>query len=215
MRRVGLLLSGCGAYDGSDVYESVLLALAIRTQGMRTLFLAPDGIQADVVDHSTGDADDGAAPRRILLESARLGRGGVHPAADVPPSGLDALVVPGGMGSVRNLCLPGPGVLGGGPPIPEVAALLRALDERRVPLAAIGLGRVVLSRHRGEGLDPSALAVGKSEVVAAEDGRTLYTPGFLGSDSIVDVALGIDRLVAALASLLGVSPGLSARAGGG
>src|SRR5262245_42341660 len=118
MRRVGVLLSGCGVYDGSDVQEAVLVVLALRRRALRVVFMAPDIEPSEVVDHTPAAAADGAAPRRVISESARIARGVVSDLATIVPSEIDAVVVPGGMGVVRNLCLPGRGPLGGGPPRP-------------------------------------------------------------------------------------------------
>lgn len=214
MRRVGVLLSGCGPYDGSDVEETVLLLLALRRKGFRPLFLAPDVAQADVVNHATGETEEAAPPRRALVEAARLARGVVHAVTEVAASELDALVIPGGMGAVRTLCEPGPGPLGGGPPRPEIASLLDAMSRRGAPVGAIGLARVVVSRHRGEALDPASLSADPREVVSQAEGAVLFTPGFMGCDSMTDVAQGIERMVDALAERLGVHGALRVRASG-
>ena len=207
VRRVGVLLCGCGAYDGSDVQESVLLLLALARRGLRAVVVAPDVSQAEVVDHSTGETDEGAAPRRAFLEAARVSRGRIEAVSKIAPSQLDALVIPGGVGVVRTLCLAGPGPLGGGPPLPEVASLLSALEERGAPIGVVGLAQVVLSRHRGEPLDPATLAVGAREVREDRKGLVLFTPGFMASESIAEAAEGIERLADALARKLGVVAG--------
>jgi enhancing lycopene biosynthesis protein 2 len=211
MRRVGLLLSGCGPYDGSEIQETVLLVLALAKRGMRTVFLAPDAEQRDVVDHSTGDALRGAAPRRILVEAARIARGVVSPIHETPPGQLDALAIPGGMGAVKNLCLPGPGRLGFGPVRPDVASLLEELSARKAPLAAVGLADVLLARHQGRPLDQEPAWLPAGAIRVDEERRTVFTPGFMASDDIEEVAGGIDRLAERLAGWLGVHPALRVR----
>ena len=212
MRNVAILLCGCGAYDGSDVHETVLLALALRKRGLRGRFVAPDAPQADVVDHTCGDTDAQAAPRGALVESARLARGAIQSLSEVVASELDALVIPGGMGVVRTLCAGG-APLGGGAVRPDVASLLDALALRRAPIAAIGLGRVVIERQRGTPPDAAALAVAVERVVRFGDPEVLFTPGFLASDSIEAVGAGIDQLAEDLARQLGVTSALRVRAG--
>ena len=208
MRRVGMLLCGCGAYDGSDVQEAILLLFALKRRSFRPLFLAPPIEQRDVVDHSTGEAIEGSGPRRVLQEAARLTRGVIQALNEVSPAEIDALVIPGGMGVVKNLCLPGTGPLGGGPLRPEVTELLDALKERRAPVAAIGLAQVVLARHQDRPLDAGVVATGVTDVVIDEERRTLFTPGFMASDSVTEVAEGIERLVDELARWLGMPSGL-------
>ncbi|MBZ5640391.1 MAG: isoprenoid biosynthesis protein ElbB [Acidobacteriia bacterium] len=213
MRRVGVLLSGCGTYDGSEIQETVLLVLALARRGMESLFLAPDVEQRDVVDHSTGDTRPEAAPRRVLVESARIARGVVAAVHETPETQLDALAIPGGMGAVKNLCLEGPGLLGLGPLRPDVVALLDALTARKAPVAVMGLAEVVLARHQGRPLGQEPVYVPASEVVVDEERRTLFTPGFMGSDDLEEVAVGIDRLADHLARWLGVHPELRLRKG--
>ncbi len=211
VRNVAVLLCGCGAYDGSDVHETVLLALALRRRGLRARFLAPDTPQADVVDHTRGDTEAGAAPRGALAESARLARGTIQSLSEVAASELDALVIPGGMGVVRTLCFDPDAPLGGGAVRADVADLLDALAARHVPIAAVGLGRVVIERHRGSAADAAALNVAVQSVVTFGEPEVLFTPGFLASDCIDAVGTGIDRLVDELARRLGVVPALRAR----
>jgi enhancing lycopene biosynthesis protein 2 len=133
-----------------------------------------------------------------------VSRGKIFAISEVAPSQLDALAIPGGMGVVRTLCQSGAGPLGGGAPVPEVGTLLAALEARSAPLAVVGLARVLVSRQRGEPLDASTLAVGAREVIEDGGGTVLFTPGFMASESIADVAEGIERLVDALARKLGV-----------
>lgn len=205
MHRVGVLLSGCGRYDGSDAQETVLLSAEVRRQGMRPVFLAPDVEQADVVDHATGSVVDVATPRRVLGEAARLVRGPVLSVARVVASEIDALVIPGGAGVVKNLCLPGAGPLGGGDLRPEVDTLLDALTSRGAPVAVVGLAQLVVARHHRRSLENAPVAVPPSEVIADEHERVLFTPGFMGSDDLSEVATGLQRLVVRLADWLRAS----------
>ena len=42
MAKVGVLLSGCGYRDGSEVYEAVLTILALEKGGAQVQAIAPD-----------------------------------------------------------------------------------------------------------------------------------------------------------------------------
>ncbi len=211
MRNVGVLLCGCGVYDGSDAQETVLLLLALERNRLRPIPISPDFEQRDVVDHTSGDAVPGADSRRVMIEAARLARGVIRPLAEVPPETIDALVVPGGMGVVKNLCVEGAGPLGVGDLRPEIAVFLEELRARRVPLAFIGLARVLLDRLDHEPLPSAALSVDAEEIVVDEERLTLFTPGFMGGDSLSAVAAGIDRLAEDLARRLGGPSLLSIR----
>ena len=94
---------------------------------------------------------------------------------------------------------------------PEIAAFLEELQTRRIPLAFVGLARVVLDRLFGDPLPSAALSVAAGEIVVDEERKTLLTPGFMGGDSLSAVAAGIDRLAEELARRLGGPSLLSIR----
>jgi enhancing lycopene biosynthesis protein 2 len=205
VRHVGVLLSGCGVHDGSDVQETVLLVLALRRRGARPVYLAPEVAQRDVVDHTTGTRDDDAQERHVLAEAARLARGVVRKLGEVSAADLDALVIPGGAGVVGNLCEAGERPLGGGPLLPEVGALLDDLAGRSAPVGAVGLAQVIVDRHRDRPLSNAAMNVPPREVVVDDDGSFLFTPGFMGGDELLEVSEGIDGMVDRLLGMAGPS----------
>src|SRR5436305_2795666 len=95
-KRVGVVLSGCGAQDGSEIREAVLTLLSIERGGAEALWLAPDLSQQRVVDHRTGTVE--GAARGVLAEAARIARGPVRELASATLEDMDALVFPGGDG---------------------------------------------------------------------------------------------------------------------
>lgn len=100
MKKVGVVLSGCGVYDGSEIHETVLTLLALSRQGADVLCFAPDKTQADVMNHLTGEPM--AESRNVLIEAARIVRGDIHPLAQADAAELDALIVPGGFGAAKT-----------------------------------------------------------------------------------------------------------------
>jgi len=208
MRTVGILVCGCGVYDGSDVQEAVLVAAALEARGLRTVFVSPSGDQAEVVDHATGSAVEGAPPRDLLSESARIARGSIRPLDELLAGELDALVIPGGVGVVRNLCLADDSPLGAGALRPEVAALLADLKQRGGPVAALGLARVIVSRFRGGPIETDLLHAGPLELLREDGGRVLLAAGFLGTSKIDDVARVVEAIAGELAERLGASRAL-------
>ena len=100
--RISVILSGCGVRDGSEIHEAVLLLLALDQAGHSVSIFAPDKAQADVVNHATGRAM--AEKRQVLAEAARIARGKIRALSDLDVSACDAIVLPGGMGAVKNLC---------------------------------------------------------------------------------------------------------------
>ncbi|HKB08842.1 MAG TPA: isoprenoid biosynthesis protein ElbB, partial [Candidatus Polarisedimenticolia bacterium] len=65
---IGVLLGGCGYYDGSDVQETVFTLLAVESSGERAILVAPDAAQERTVDHLSGE--EIAETRNVLRESA-------------------------------------------------------------------------------------------------------------------------------------------------
>ena len=53
MKKIGVILSGCGVYDGSEIHEAVLTLLAISRSGAQAVCFAPDKQQVDVINHLT------------------------------------------------------------------------------------------------------------------------------------------------------------------
>ena len=46
MKKIGVVLSGCGVYDGSEIHEAVITLLALAKQGAEVICFAPDKNQA-------------------------------------------------------------------------------------------------------------------------------------------------------------------------
>ena len=98
--KIGILLSGSGVFDGSEIQEAVLSMLAIKEQGAEYFCISVDANQHHVVNHMTGE--DMNESRNMLIESARIARGIVTPIQDVDLNEIDALVIPGGFGNAKN-----------------------------------------------------------------------------------------------------------------
>lgn len=101
--RVGVLLSGCGVQDGSEIYESVLTLLALERNGAAAVVMAPDVEQAHVVNHYSG-GESRLERRDVLAEAARIVRGKIVAVTEISAHDLDALIIPGGYGVTKNLC---------------------------------------------------------------------------------------------------------------
>lgn len=212
MPRVGVVLSGCGVYDGAEIHESVLTLLALDRAGAEAVCLAPDVAQKHVVNHLTGQPEKGES-RNVLVEAARIARGKVKDLAGFDPAGLDALVLPGGFGAAKNLC--DFAFRGAECDVhPEVARVVRAVHEAGRPVGAICIAPVILARLLGGerprltiGSDPGTAAAiekmggahvacgGGGAVVDAER-RLVTTPAYMLDSPISEVAAGIDELVA-------------------
>jgi enhancing lycopene biosynthesis protein 2 len=74
--KIGVLLSGCGVNDGSEIHESVLTLLAIKEQGAEYVCVSIDKNQHDVINHVSGEPMN--ETRNMLVESARIARGEIQ-----------------------------------------------------------------------------------------------------------------------------------------
>jgi enhancing lycopene biosynthesis protein 2 len=102
MAKVAVVLAGCGRADGSEINEAVSCLIHLARLGASYRCFAPDGPQADVVNHLTGRPMP--EKRNILVESARIARGEVSPISQLRVDEFDAIVFPGGFGAAKNLC---------------------------------------------------------------------------------------------------------------
>ena len=101
-KRVLVILSGCGVRDGSEIHEATLTLLALDRAGAEICCAAPDIPQTQCVDHFRGTA--AKENRNVLTESASIARSKIVPLTQVDLSGIDAIILPGGLGAATNLC---------------------------------------------------------------------------------------------------------------
>lgn len=141
--KIGVLLSGCGVYDGAEIHEATMSLLAIAEMGDEAVCISVDKDQHHVINHVTGEEMD--QPRNMLVESARIARGTIQNINDVAPADLDALVIPGGFGSAKNFtkwAFEGPE----GAILPEVKLLIINMLNIGKPIAALCVSPVVLAK---------------------------------------------------------------------
>jgi len=98
--KIGVLLSGCGVYDGSEIQEAVLTLLAIDEIGAEAVCISIDDLQHHVVNHLTGE--EIPEQRNMLIEAARIARGNIREIQSIAPADIDALAIPGGFGSAKT-----------------------------------------------------------------------------------------------------------------
>ena len=72
-KKVAVILSGCGVYDGAEIHESVITLLRLDQRGAKVQCFAPDIAQLHVINHLTGEQMP--ETRNVLVESARIARG--------------------------------------------------------------------------------------------------------------------------------------------
>ncbi|MEJ0230974.1 isoprenoid biosynthesis glyoxalase ElbB [Klebsiella michiganensis] len=209
MKKIGVVLSGCGVYDGSEIHEAVITLLAIARSGAQAICYAPDKVQTDVINHLTGEAQ--AESRNVLVEAARIARGEIQPLANARADALDALIVPGGFGAAKNLS----SFASQGSECEvdrDLKALALAMHQAGKPLGFICIAPALLPKifaiplrvTIGTDLD-TADAVEEmgaehvpcpvDDIVADEDNKVVTTPAYMLAQNIAEAASGIEKLV--------------------
>uniref|UniRef100_A0A8C9ZPJ1 Si:ch211-153b23.5 n=1 Tax=Sander lucioperca TaxID=283035 RepID=A0A8C9ZPJ1_SANLU len=92
-KRVAVILSGCGVYDGTEIHEASAVLVHLSRAGAKVQMFAPNADQMHVVNHCEGKPTE--EKRNILQESARIARGDVTDLANLDVSAFDALIIPG------------------------------------------------------------------------------------------------------------------------
>ncbi|NPA43961.1 MAG: isoprenoid biosynthesis glyoxalase ElbB [Chlorobi bacterium] len=101
MKKIAIILSGCGVYDGAEIHEATMTMYAVVKHGGEYQVFAPDINQHHVINHITGEEMN--ETRNVLIESARIARGNIKPLSELNVSQFDAIMFPGGFGVAKNL----------------------------------------------------------------------------------------------------------------
>lgn len=211
MARVAVILSGCGVQDGSEIHEAVITLLCLDRQGMGYDCLAPNKLQADVIDHAAGRPV--GERRNVLTESARIARGQIKDLAEVSPADYSAVILPGGFGAAKNLC----DYASAGAKCevdPAVRRFLVGMHNLGRPIGAICISPVILARALGAngspkltiGADPKTanhieemgaehLSCPVDDIVVDAENKIVTTPAYMLAERISEVEKGIDKLV--------------------
>ncbi|CAK0772266.1 low activity glyoxalase ElbB [uncultured Gammaproteobacteria bacterium] len=212
--RIGVVLSGCGVYDGAEVQEAVLTLLAINKLGAEAVCYAPDIAQNHVINHLTGQ--EMPEQRNVLVESARIARGKIADLAAFKVAEIDALIFPGGFGAAKNLS--SFAFEGAGCQInPDVAKAVRATADAGKPIGALCIAPVILARLLGDveltiGSDPGTgeaiEAMGARHTISARDevvvdrkARVVTSPCYMLDSTIAQIAAGAENTVRTLLEL--------------
>ena len=217
MKKIGVVLSGCGVRDGSEIHEAVFTLLAIDQQGCEAVCMAPNA-DFPTTNHLTMDGD--GEKRNALVESARIARGKIRDIKDVKAADLDAIILPGGFGAANNLC--NFAVQGASAVVhPEVSRLLKEMASASKPIGAICIAPVVVATVLG-GLISPTVTIGNdvatageiektgakhlncqvADVVVDKKNRLVTTPAYMLAGRISETHAGIIKCVAAVIELI-------------
>lgn len=211
-KKIGVLLAGCGVYDGSEIQEAVLTLYFLEREAVKIICMAPDRNQLQVVNHQTSQETD--ETRNILVESARIARSDIKSLITVSVDEINGLIIPGGFGAAKNLI--NYAVKGRACMIhDDVKQLIVQMIEAEKPLGAICIAPVVVAVALQEKNIHPILTIGNDsatasdleyfgaehqkaqvdEIITDEANKIVTTPAYMLESGISDVALGIEKLV--------------------
>lgn len=197
MKKIAVVLSGCGHLDGSEITESVSLLIALHQAGAEVSCFAPD-IEIPVANHVDGNTQ--TEKRRLLAEAARIARGNIQSLDKLQVKDFDALAFPGGYGAAKNLS--NWAEKGSKCDVnPEVKRVILEFHGASKPIAACCIAPVLLARVLGDkkvtvtiGEDPETAAEIKKTGAQHEDcpvddyitdreGKIVTTPAYMYGDA--------------------------------
>ena len=158
--KIGVLLSGNGVFDGSEIHESVLTLLAIDENNAESVCFAPNIDQHHVLNHITGEEMEES--RNVLIESARIARGNIKDLKEISADDIDALVLPGGFGAAKNLtkwAFKGPD----GEILPDVKRIINEMVHHGKPVCGLCMGPTVIAKALEGSAVKASLTVGSTE----------------------------------------------------
>lgn len=206
---IGILLSGAGVYDGSEVQEAILTLLYLDQLGTNIVYLAPNKTQLHVINHNS-KAVSKESTRNILTESSRLTRGNVIDVKNINANDLDALILPGGFGAAKNLstfALKGADCSVD----PDVETLIKTLHSQKKPLGFICIAPVIAAKvikgatvtigqdaetaEAIENMGGTHIVANVEDIVIDKENNIISTPAYMLGLSIGDISEGISKLV--------------------
>lgn len=209
MKKIAVILSGSGVYDGAEIHEAVLALYAIEKAGATWYCFAPNIDQLHVINHLTGEEMEGS--RNVLVESARIARGNIDDVAKLNVDEYDALLLPGGFGAAKNLT--DFAVSGAECSInTHVAQACRAFAQSGKPAGYLCIAPAIIPLVYDQGVQGT---IGNDEATAAafnrmggehidcqvdevhfdEKHKVLSTPAYMLAENITQAASGIEKLV--------------------
>lgn len=214
MSRVGVILSGCGVFDGSEIHEAAATLIALAQHGIEYQCMAPDR-EFEVIDHRTQKPT--GEKRNVLTESARIARGEIVDLKGVKGTDYDAFFLPGGFGAANNLC--SFATQGADCSVdPQVERVLREAHAAGKPLGFICIAPALGAKvFGGEGVKltighdkDTAAAVGKTgakhvaadaeQIVVDEKHKIVSTPAYMEAKNPAQAFAGISALVENIAA---------------
>lgn len=215
-QNIAVILSGCGALDGSEIHESVLTLLALDRAELAYQCLAPNLPQTRVVNMADGKTQS-HTKRNVLEESARIARGKIKDIALAKAEDYTAMIFPGGFGAALNLCNFGLNKENYSIQA-DVFKFAKAMVEAKKPAGFICIAPVLAPKLYPAGIQITIgndkataeileklgarhIPCAATDCVVDKVHKLVSTPAYMLAHSIKEVATGIECLVKELSLL--------------
>lgn len=215
MKKIAVILAGCGNRDGSETHETLSVLLAIDKRNIEYQCFAPEG-DFEVFNHIEGKAS--GEKRHLITEASRLCRGNIKPLSTYKAVDYDALILPGGMGAAQNLS--NYAFVGAEMSVnKEVETAIKDAFSANKPIGALCIAPMIVAKVLGD-KNPTitlgqecqaakdAVTLGcKHQVCSAEEvaidreNKIVTTPAYMVATHISQIFEGSDNLVQAICEL--------------
>ena len=214
MKKIAVVLSGCGFLDGSEIYEATFTLLELDKHKVEVTIFAPDENQHYVINHLT--KEQMSEKRNILVESARIARGKIQSLDKLKVEDFDSIILPGGYGAALNLC--DIGIKNeAGAVLDSIKTIILQFYNASKPIGAMCIAPVILASVLKEHAIRITLGehnelikkLGATEqictvqdIVIDKTNRIVTTPAFMINAPIAEIHKGISNLVTQILSMI-------------
>lgn len=210
MKKVAIILSGCGNRDGSELQETLSLALALDRNEIEYQYFAPR-IELNVYSYLDNSGMTGEK-RDLFAEAARIARGNILDLKEYKAADYDGLCLPGGMGAARNLSsfdAEGENMS----VIPEMERAILETHASKKPICAMCIAPMILAKVLGKfevgltlGSPCRASEVAEklgaihfeseaNDCVVDQDNKVVTTPAYMVGTRISEIFDGAEIMV--------------------
>ncbi len=168
MKKVAVVISGCGHQDGAEITETVSCLIALSQLGAQFQVFAPN-LNFTPTNHLTSEQYSNDVQRNSLEEAARIARGAVADIKTLQEKNFDAVLFPGGFGAATLLSdWSQKGARA--KVLPEIEQIIRSFHHASKPIGAICIAPTLVAKVLGS--ENVTLTIGNNKEVAAEIEKT-------------------------------------------
>lgn len=145
MKKIAVVLSGCGFKDGAEITEAVSTLIALSEAGAEYKIFAPN-LEFTATNHISDQTQE---KRNILTEASRIARGEISELKNLSVNDFDGIVFPGGFGAALHLCTWAQD--GSGCQVNEdIQHIITDFHKNAKPIAAICIAPALIAKVLGE-----------------------------------------------------------------